>query len=715
MKLKDKLVDILNNKPNNFYSEKQIYALAGATSKFERIAVKGALEELAASGGIVADKRNGRYKALGCKDIIKGEISGNQRGFAFVLREDGKEDLFVPHKKLNGAFHKDIVLVRRVQGTEDEAEVVAILQRGMTSIVGVYQKKNGSRFVCPDDKRFYKDVYIPPKKDKNAKNGQRVVVNVTVYPQSDSFNPEGEITQILGYAGEHNADMLAVAYSYGISDVFPEQTLRRADKLPQTVTESDIDGRRDLRHNLTVTIDGEDAKDLDDAVSCTANVDGTYNLAVHIADVSHYVRPSDDIDKEAFARGTSVYLPDMVFPMLPTKLSNGICSLYENCDRLTLSCLMKVDGKGNVTDFEVIKSVINSNHRMTYDQVQSIFDGDDGMQSRFSDVSAMLFAMQSLAEILIDKREKRGNVDFKGSEVKFLSDEMGRVVDIVPYQRKFSHRLIEEFMILANETVARYASDCEVPFVYRIHEKPEQEKLAALVEIMSGVGINLNETRNIHARSLADALGKARNTPYFNLINDVMLRTMQKARYSAANIGHFGLASECYCHFTSPIRRYPDLVVHRVLKTLVEGKMTEKAICAYEEMCNTASVQSSKREKIADEAERKADDVKKCQYAATLIGKEFDGIISGVIESGIFVELESTVEGFVDIGKLSNGTLTFDKAKFRLFGEGICYGLGDCVKVVIDSVNQSACKIDMSLASGKSAVDKTRAKRIIKQ
>lgn len=620
----------------------------------------------------------------------------NARGFGFLIREED-DDLFVPASKTGNAFHKDTVLYRRIEGTSDEAEIVKVVHRGITQIVGTYDKSNRARFVVPDDKRFTRDIHIQPKRDLNAKNGQKVVVRISVYPSNRKDNPEGEIIQILGFADDKNVDMLSVAAAYGLSQSFPDEVERRADKISQQLNDNDLSNRTDLRGERIFTIDGEDAKDLDDAVSISRRDDGTFNLKVHIADVSHYVKPGDDIDKEAFARGTSVYLPEMVFPMLPRQLSNGICSLYEHVDRLTITCDMIVDCNGKVVSSDVYQSVINSCHRMTYTDVQAIFDGDKQVAERYADITDDLFAMKSLAEILQNKRNKRGNIDFASKEVSFVHDEDGKVVDVVPVENSFSHQLIEEFMIAANETVAEYSEACCYPFIYRVHDKPDSEKLSVLLSLMKGLGINVKRSQEIRNSILQDALIQAQNTPFFNLVNDVMLRTMQKAKYSDVNTGHFGLASKCYCHFTSPIRRYPDLIVHRILTTAIVGKMTEKAVNAYTDMAFEAARQSNIREKIADEAERKADDVKKCAYAETIIGQIFTARISGVTERGIYAELDNTVEGFIPVSSLGE-YFSYNPQLFCLFNDAKRYCLGDEIIISVVGVNKETSKIDFELA-----------------
>ena len=692
MALKEKILELIKNINSDYFTAKQLYGILHTGSTAERKAVQDILAQLEQDCAVVFDARNRRYRLVRDGEFGRAEFQGNPRGFGFLIREDG-EDFFVPASKTHGALHKDVVLYRRLSKESDEAEVVKIISRGATQIVGTYDKSNHARFVIPDDKKFIKDVFILPKRDMGALNGQKVVAQITVFPRDSKQCPEGEIVEILGFPDDKNVDMVALARAYKLTQTFPADCQAQASNIANNVAESDLIGRRDLRSNRIFTIDGEDAKDLDDAVSIVKNDDGTYTLGVHIADVSHYVRPNDAIDKEAFKRGTSVYFPEMVFPMLPRELSNGICSLYEGVDRLTLTCEMTINKQGKVLDYEIFPSVIHSCHRMTYTAVQAIFDGDKDAQARYADVNGDLLVMKELAEILQNKRNKRGNIEFASKEVTFVHDENGNVIDVVLSDNSFSHQLIEEFMIVANESVAEYAANCSYPFVYRTHDKPDEEKLALLLKLLEGIGIKVKRSQEIHNSVLQDALLQAAKTPYFNLVNDVMLRTMQKAKYSDVNTGHFGLASRCYCHFTSPIRRYPDLIVHRILKTAICGKMTDKALRAYEDMAYDGAKQSSIREKIADEAERKADDVKKCAYAANLIGQSFPALISGVTERGLYAELPNTVEGFIPIETLGQ-YLNYNREQFCLYGEGVKYCLGDEVNITVVSVNKQACKID---------------------
>lgn len=692
---KQKLLQLINNINSEYFTAKQLYGILQTHSTAERRAIVDALNQLEVDCQVLYDARNHRYRKVKEGDVGKAEFQGNARGFGFLIRDDG-QDLFVPASKTNGAFHKDTVVYRRVNGTIDEAEVVRIVSRGMTHLVGTYEKRNNTRFVLPDEKRFASDVYIQPKKDMGAKNGQKVVVKINVFPGDNRNNPEGEIVEILGFANDKNVDMLAVARSFGLSQTFPPECQAKANAVAQTLTEDELNGRRDLRNQTIFTIDGEDAKDLDDAVSIKRNDDGTFTLGVHIADVSHYVKPGDAIDKEAFERGTSVYLPETVFPMIPKQLSNGICSLFEGVDRLTLSCEMTINAQGKVIDYDVFPSVIHSCHRMTYTAVQAIFDGDKQVSAQYSDIVEDLFTMKQLAEILQNRRNKRGNIEFASKEVTFIHDDNGHVIDVALYEHTFAHQLIEEFMIAANETVAQYAQNCNYPFVYRVHAKPDEAKLHVLFALLGGIGVNVKRSQEIHNSVLQDALLQAAQTPYFNLVNDVMLRTMQKAKYSDVNSGHFGLASRCYCHFTSPIRRYPDLLVHRILKTAIAGELTEKAYAFYKDFAVEAAHQSSIRERLADEAERRADDVKKCAYAERVVGQTFTALISGVTERGIYAELDNTVEGFIAIEKLG-AYLKYNPEKFCLYNDAVNYALGDSITIVVESVNKQACKIDFDI------------------
>ena len=685
--------NFIRNVSAQYFTAKQVCGSVGAKSTADRRLVDETLRDMQRQGLVLYDKRNNRYRKV-TGIVGKAVFQAHPKGFGFLLMDEG-DDLFVPASKTNGAFHLDTVLYRKKEGSADEAEILSVLSRGMTQVVGTYQKGKNVRFVLPDEQRYSSDIFVLPRQDMGAKNGQKVVAEITSWPDDNRNNPEGKIVRILGYPDAPNVDMLSVAANFGLSQTFGEDVMREALAAPQTVSPQDIVGRRDLRNRRIFTIDGEDAKDLDDAVSVVRNPDGTFRLGVHIADVSHYVGYGSALDQEAMERGTSVYMPQMVFPMLPTQLSNGICSLFAGVERLALSCEMTIDAHGKVTECDIFPSVINSCHRLTYTQVQALLDGDPQTCASLADIADDLRTMAQLAQILADKRTKRGNIEFADREVVFVQDEQGNVVDIRLAPSTFAHRLIEEFMIAANESVADYAQDCGLPFVYRVHAQPDSDKLDTLFALLQGLGISLRRPQQVHNSVLQQALVKAEQTPYFHLVNDVMLRTMQKARYSDVNSGHFGLASRCYCHFTSPIRRYPDLTVHRVLKAALCGRLDGKTDAEWEQLCAQAARQSNIREKLADEAERRADDVKRCNFAQRLVGQQFDARISGVTERGLFAELDNTVEGFVPVEQL--GDAVYDPGRFCLQTPSRRYSLGDSVRICVASVNKQACKVDFDI------------------
>lgn len=693
MAFKDKVRELLMSQNKTAFSVKQLFEIFGVANKFGGTEILKAVEELCSDGEMIFDEKSRKYKFLDDRFVI-GEIQGNAKGFGFCIDEKGiSPDLFIPRKSMHGAFHKDRVLVKKVEGTEDEGQVVKVLQRGMTQIVGRLDKRSQS-FVIPDEKRFASDIYIPQKKTLGAKNNQKVVVKITHYPFDDRC-PEGEIVKVIGFMSEKGNDIISAAYRYGLECDFPKAVSQSAATVPQAVSEKEIKDRKDFRNIKTFTIDGKDARDLDDAVSIQITDSGLFRLGVHIADVSHYVRPNSVIDKEAFERGTSVYFPDKVFPMLPVELSNGICSLNPKVDRLTLSCVMDVDKNGKVVNYEISPGVIKTVERMNYDDVFAIMQGDKTLSKKYANIKDDILLMKQLAEILIEKRKKRGCMDFETKEVKFAMDEKGRVTDILPYERNLAHKMIEEFMILANETVAEFAFHCEIPFVYRVHEKPDAEKLTDLNSFLNGFGLGIKEKLdNVRSATLQKVLDEAEKTPYSNIVSKVMLRSMQKAKYYYQNLGHFGLASECYCHFTSPIRRYPDLVVHRAVKNLLKGGVDDSTLKKMTEFVKIAATHSSEREKLADEAERDVDDMKKAEYAKTLIGREFDGIVSGVTSFGIFVELPNTVEGLIRLENLPEDYYVFDEKKYTLFGKRNRFTLSQKIKISVAAADPETGKID---------------------
>ncbi|MBQ9734346.1 MAG: ribonuclease R [Clostridia bacterium] len=620
------------------------------------------------------------------RETIEGKLQGNERGYAFLIPfEEGKEDYFIPHSDLKGAMHGDTVLAEttRGEGARTTARVLKILERGITELVGTYFNCKSGGFVTPDERKYYNDIFIPFGKGVRAKAGDKVVVKILSYPKRQ--NPEGIVTKILGRQFEKKAELKSILYSYNLPDRFPKQTLAEANAVCKPVNEIDLTGRTDYRGLVTMTIDGEDARDFDDAISIE-KMDGKYRLGVHIADVSSYVKSGGEIDKEAFSRATSVYFPEQVIPMLPESLCNDICSLKEGVDRLTLSCVMMVDKSGKVCDYLITPSVIKSRARMTYTNVQKIIDGDKEIIKKYQPIIQEIRLMNELADILIEKRDKDGSIDLDVKESAIFVDSNGDIT-VKAAERDKAHRIIEEFMILANCTVAEYMFYLEQPFIFRVHGEPTEERLNGFYDFLNGLGVQYKRKRDgVFPKDFQTILKNAEGTPQYTLINRVMLRSMQKAKYSPVDIGHFGLSAEHYCHFTSPIRRYPDLVIHRIIKDFLLGKTN--IIEKYGEYVFSAAKQSSEQEKNATEAERAVDDYYKILYISNYVGEVFDGVISGVTGFGIFVELESGVEGIIKIENLhTRKRLVHDQKNYTLSDGKITYKLGQKVKIKVVGVN----------------------------
>jgi len=682
MDFKEKLLEIMKSRPRDMYSVKRFKEILEITDIFGENQIANALEDLANLGEIYGDKR-GKYMLCNELGYVKGVIAGNPKGFAFLRpSEEGVKDYFIPGRNLNGACHGDTVLISRDMSdmAGDVGYVIKILERGVKQIVGTYQDNRTCGFVISDDKKYFNDVYISKPNSMRAQHGMKVVVNITNYTQR---NPEGKVVEILGRAGEKGVDVMSIIRAHGIKDYFDDSTLREANALPDKVLDSQKIGRTDFTLDNVFTIDGDDSKDFDDAVCISKDKNGNYVLSVHIADVSEYVKENSALDKEAIARGTSVYFVDKVVPMLPEKLSNGICSLNEGVERLTLSCTMKINGKGEVIDSVVEKGVICSKRRMTYDKVSKALAGDENAVKEYSPFISDLKLMEELANILIKKREKEGAIDFETHEAKIKLDKNGKAIDVVPYERGFSNRIIEEFMILANCTVAEKLYFPEYPCIYRVHEKPTDEKMAAFAQFVNGIGIPWRAPVNdIHSKNLASLLTKLTGSMLYLIVNKVMLRSMQKAKYSPVCSGHFGLSANVYCHFTSPIRRYPDLFVHRMIKKMLNAEFDQKAIEHYDELAEEYSKHCSEAERRAEEAEREVEDIKKAEYLANHLGEEFDGVISGVANFGLFVELENSCEGLVKVETLESGLIYNDKM-YALTNGTTTYTLGQKVRIKV--------------------------------
>ena len=657
----------------------------------ERTRLVPLLTELCDEGKLFLSD-TGRYGTSEQLGLIKGTISGNERGFAFLVPEDKalyENDFFIPRKHLHGALHGDTVLAERTyfqneRGESDEVAVVKILERGYKQIVGTFRKDRRAGYLIPDEKKFSTEIYIRLSDCFAIKNGVKAVVKITDYPHGKA--PSGQIIEVLGDEDDFFAEELSIIRSYDLKEEFPEAVEKEARKQQaRGITQKDLENRRDFRDKRIVTIDGEDTRDIDDAISLE-KIGNEYLLGVHIADVSHYVTQRSPLDKEAFERGTSVYFPDCVLPMLPRALSNGICSLNEGEDRLTLSCLMRIDQNGKVKSSEIVEGIIRSAHKMTYTQITKILEGEKETRAAFSDVCDMVEQFANLTRILQAKREKKGSVTLDVKEAKILFDKETNEITIPDYERAFSYQIIEAFMVLANETVAEYMHALDAPFVYRIHEKPNEEKATTFRAFAQTLGLNARfSAQDVKPYDYQNLLKSAQDHPAYSVLNRVMLRSMQKARYSPENVGHFGLASDCYCHFTSPIRRYPDLCIHRIIKEVLHGNYGELQ-SKYGEFVERAAERSSIRERLATEAERDVDDLYKTMYMSEHIDEEYTAVISGVTSFGIFAELPNTVEGFIPIETLF-GNFTFDADRFRLIGKTESYTIGEEIKIKVTDVD----------------------------
>ena len=631
------------------------------------------------------------------REIIEGRLQGNERGYAFLIPNDETlQDYFIPHSDLRGAMHGDTVIAERTRGDgpRTTARVLKIVSRGITELVGTYFSHKGCGFVCPDEKKYFSDIYVPFSKGLRAKSGDKVVVKITSYPKKQ--NPEGIVTKILGRQFEKKAELKSILFNYDLPEKFKKETIIEVNSY-QPFTADNLQGRKDFRNQITMTIDGEDARDFDDAISISQNKNGDFILGVHIADVTYYVKKDDAVDKEAYERGTSVYFPEKVIPMLPERLCNDLCSLVENEDRPTLSCVMTVGKDGKVKDYEICPSVIRSNARMTYTNVQKILDGDKKLIKKYSNIHKEILLMDKLADILIERRDINGSVDLDVKESTIYVDKKGEIV-VEATKRDKAHRIIEEFMILANCTVAEYMFFLEKPFIYRVHGEPTEERLDNFYDFLAGLGLKVKRTKEgVYSKDFQTILKNAENTPAFTLINRVMLRTMQKAKYSPTDIGHFGLSLKHYCHFTSPIRRYPDLVIHRIIKEFLSGEQDLEQ--KYNEFVYSASAQSSEREKVATEAERAVDDFYKLLYISGYVGEEFEGVVSGVTNFGVFVELENGIEGLIKIEMLKcKKRLELNAKSYTLSDGKTTYKLGQKLKIKVAGINLGDRRAEFVLA-----------------
>lgn len=652
--------------------------------------------------GLIVKNKSGKYGVPNRMGLVTGKFQGNQRGFGFVMPEDGV-DVFIPISGVNGAMNGDYVIARVVKeeksGKRCEGEIVRIVTRANKTVVGTFEDSRNFGFVVAEEKKINQDIFIPKKCKKGAKTGDVVIADITSWP-SGRRNPEGKITDILGRKDEKGIDILTVIKKNGLPENFPEKVEKYVQKIPDEIPKEEYKKRKDLRNLTIVTIDGEDAKDLDDAVSIQKLDNGNFYLGVHIADVSNYVGDMSPLDKEALKRGTSVYLIDRVIPMLPKKLSNGICSLNPKTDRLTLSCFMEIDSNGNVVDHEIFESIIKTSERMTYTDVTSILKGDNQeVLDRYDYLVSTFQTMAELSKILYKKRMKRGAVDFDFEECEIILDKLGRPVEIRPAERGIANHIIEEFMLVCNETIAEHMFWSNMPFVYRIHEDPDEEKLMYFNEFVHNLGYTIRWGEEVHPKALQGIIEKVKGKKEETVVSTLLLRSMKQARYSPKCTGHFGLAARYYCHFTSPIRRYPDLIIHRIIKKYINGQLDEKEIKRFNIKVEYASKQSSEMERIAQDAEREVDDLKKAEYMSKRIGKQYTGIVSSVTNFGMFVELENTVEGLVHLSTMSDDYYIYDDRHLSLVGEKSrnTYKLGDEVVIKVLKVDMSAHEIYFEL------------------
>ncbi len=657
--------------------------------------------------GIIIKTRNERYGLVEKMNLIVGKIEGNEKGFGFLIPDDKtKEDVFIPAEDMNGALHGDRVIVRitskGLSGKKEEGEVIRILERANDTIVGTFESSNNFGFVIPDDSRIAYDVFISKSNFNGAKTNQKVVVEITRWPEKRR-NPEGKIVEILGYVGEKGTDILSIIKQFKLSEDFPAKVLNQASSIEQTVSQEEIEKRVDLRNLNIFTIDGADAKDLDDAVSIEKLSNGNYKLGVHIADVSHYVKEKSPIDKEAYKRGNSVYLVDRVIPMLPKELSNGICSLNPNEDRLTLSVFMEIDKNGSVVDYKIVEGVIRSKARLVYDDVSDFLERDDKeVLKNLEGVTEDLKIMEELSHILYEKRQKRGCIDFDFPEARIILDEDGIPIDVVKEDRRIADKMIEEFMLVCNETIAEHFYWADIPFLYRIHEEPDMEKIEEFNKFIHNFGYSIKGIQDIHPKELQLLTKEVKGKKEETLINTLLLRSLKKAKYSSEKDIHFGLAAEYYCHFTAPIRRYPDLQIHRIIKNYINGKLSSNEQDRLHVLLPKVADHTSTTERTAEEAEREVEDLKKAEYMSTRIGNVYEGIISSLTHFGMYVQLDNTIEGLVHFSNMIDDYYYFDEDKYYIIGEHTnkVYRLGDTVKIIVINTDLVKRTIDFMLVQG---------------
>lgn len=669
--------------------------------KEQRGELKEVLDMLVAEGAVGISKK-GRY---GKPEIfsVTGLFSGHPKGFGFVTVEGIEQDVFIPAEKTRDALHGDkvqLVIEHEPAGRRAEGRIIKVVEHANQQIVGLYQKNKNFGFVLPDAQKIGRDVFIPQGKDMGAVTGHKVVAHVTDFG-SASRSPEGEVVEIIGHVNDPGTDILSLVRAYGLPEGFPEDVMEQVERIGETVDPAETAGRLDLRSLPTVTIDGEDAKDLDDAVTLSKEGE-IYHLGVHIADVTHYVKEGSPLDKEALKRGTSVYLVDRVIPMLPHKLSNGICSLNAGEDRLALSCLMEIDQKGKVLGHQIAETVIRVDRRMSYTAVDAIITRrDQEAMETYKELVPLFDLLKELSDLIRKGRDTRGAIDFDLPESEICLDERGKPLSVRPYDRNAATKIIEDLMLTANETVAEDFYWQQLPFLYRTHEKPDPEKVKQLVVFLQNLGHFIRTGQGeVHPKEIQKLLDQVEGSDEEPLIRRLTLRSMKQARYTTECLGHFGLSAKYYCHFTSPIRRYPDLQIHRIIKENLKAGLSEKRIAHYDALLPQVAVQTSALERRASEAERETDKLKKCEYMSRFIGQTFEGVVSGITGWGLYVELPNTVEGMVRLTELDDDYYVFDEVRYQLVGErtGKTFKLGQKVTVEVAKADKFLKTIDFWLA-----------------
>lgn len=669
--------------------------------KEERKELKKIMDELEEEGKINCSEK-GKYTKGEAKGLV-GVYQAHPRGFGFVVQDNEEEDIFISEDESGNAFHGDIVeavITKSPDGRRKEGKIIRILSHGTTQVVGSFQRNQNFGFVVPDNQRILKDIFVTLERSKGAVTGHKVVVELTNYG-GPGKKPEGKVTEIIGHINDPGTDIISIVKGLDLPMEFPEKVLNQAERMPDEVSDADIAGRMDIREWQMVTIDGADAKDLDDAISVRKEKDN-YVLGVHIADVANYVQEKSALDREALKRGTSVYLADRVIPMLPHKLSNGICSLNAGTDRLALSCIMTVNPKGEVIDHRLAESVIHVNRRMTYDSVKKILEEKDEEERKaYEELVPMFELMEELARILRERRKRRGSIDFDFPETKIILNDQGVPIELRPYDRNVATKIIEDFMLLANETVAEDFFWRELPFVYRTHDTPDEEKIRTLALFINNFGFSLHIGNNeIRPKEIQKLLVKVEDTPHEALISRLALRSMKRAKYTTEDTGHFGLAAEHYCHFTSPIRRYPDLQIHRIIKETLRNRMDDNKIRHYEELLPEVAKHSSETERSADEAERETIKLKKVEYMESHIGEVYEGVISSITKWGIYIELPNTVEGLIHVANMHDDHYNYVEMNHEMVGEhtGKTYRLGEKVFVKVANADKLNRTIDFEFS-----------------